>query len=67
MPRKRFPSDKKTTVIRATKTRVKDLKKRSKKDNETLFVTTDKALASYLDPKDDLTGKPVFPASAGMP
>ncbi len=48
MPRKRYRSDKTTTVLRVTKTRAKEVRVAAKKSQETVAVTTDKALAIGL-------------------
>ena len=48
MPRKRFRSDKMTTVLRVSKTRAKEVRNVAKRSKETVFVVTDKALALGL-------------------
>ena len=48
MSRKRYPSDKKTTVVRVTKTRAKEIRNVAKRDQQTVFVATDKLLAAGL-------------------
>ncbi len=48
MSRKRFKSDKTTTVIRVTKTRAKEVRIVAKRDQQTIFLVTDKLLAAGL-------------------
>jgi hypothetical protein len=51
MPRKRYKSDKTTTVLRVTKTRAKEIRTAARREQKTVFVVTDNALAVGLAPK----------------
>lgn len=50
MPRKRYRSDRTTTVLRVTKTRAKEVRGRAGRARKTVFVLTDEMLAFGLNP-----------------
>lgn len=48
MSRKKYKSDRTTTVLRVSKTRAKEVRNTARRAKETVFIATDKALALGL-------------------